>query len=761
MTFDEKMHRLWSAVEKDVNDFCWDAIMADRDGDLTGKIDELWSEDQRYLSNKAKSQIESLREAANQSRLLKRVTQNLHWAKFVNCVVLILNYREEVNEAQGKSLKNALLEISQWRNKWDAHNHPVPEDGYFVHQANVLMAYVQEASRYITHMDEALELARTVAEMSVPITNLNNLVSDDVSRDGRKFFGRETDLEKVRDRIQANRSVQIVGRGGLGKTALVHRLLSEEVWLSAWDYVIWFDAKPDYFDDAVYLKQHKSSFADFLAVLCEVVEGPDEYAELEVDDLLELLDGSIDDKKVLCVLDNWEALNREEADEILKFIDGKVLSAGVIGDKWKFIYTSRKLIDGPSSVQIGGLNSVYALQMFKNCMSVFGASDKIQKQAVGEQGKKWLEFLDYYPLYIRTFAKWMSLGADLSSLKVKKDSLDEFCLERSFQMIERDTVEYTVLRMLFFWNTHRCSVSQSEATRALGYSEEEVFEGFVNLQQLYLVIHQSEGYDLVPGMRKICDASFVIQDAEKERWKERIDQLQVRRADIIGGANGEVTGEVYAEIRSATGFWVGGLDGFTNIPPEVVPYRSIHGFCVLVDAVKQKDIVNYEKGLDMWLIKPIYAPWCHWLYNYLLSSSIIKKEIEMRFVSLFVERLRLYIKKRSDDSLKGHGRKILAELINLEGSYCTHERRVVLLNELVELAPRGKKISYGKIWKESVLLLFRSGEQFSYSGLEVDVCLESLSSFKPSASNQAVLKRLEREGFLESDAGRRLLSKWL
>lgn len=762
MRFDEKMHSLWCAVESDVNDFCWDAIMTDRDGSLTSKIDELWSKDSGYSSNKAKGRIDSLEEVASKSKALKRLTQNLRWACFVNCVILILTHREEINEVQAKSLRSALDEISKWRNKWDAHNHPVPEEGYSVHQADVLMVHVQEASRYIDEMDEALELARRVAELSEPITNLGNLVSDDVSRDGRKFVGREDDLEKVRDRLESNRSVQIVGRGGLGKTALVHRLLSEKAWLSAWDYVVWFDAKPDYFDDAVYLKQHKSSFCDFLAILCDVAEGPDDdYEELEVDDLLELLHGCMVDKRVLCVLDNWEALNHEESVEILKFIDGKVRSADVIGDKWKFIYTSRKHIDGPSSVQLGGLDPVYALQMFKNCMAVFGASDKTQKQAVGEQGKVWLQFLDYYPLYIRTFAKWMALGVDLSSLKKRRDKLDEFCLERSFQTIESDTVQYSILRMLFFWNTRRCSVSQAEATRSLGYSEEEVFEGFVDLQQLYLVIHQSEGFDLVPGMKRLCDSSFDISDTEKESWIERIDHLQVRRSDIVGGAQGEVSDDVYAEIRGARGFWVGGIDGFVGIPPEVVPHRSIHGFCLLVDALKSSDFVNFEKGLDMWLIKPIYAPWCHWLYVRLLKVGIIKKEIDIKFVQLFVDRLSLYLKNRDLDSLKNHGEKIRASLLNLELSYCNQERRGLLLKELELLAPSGKKVSYGQMWKESVLLLLRKWERDSFPGDEVDLCLESLLWFKPTESNVAVLKGLERKGFLASEAGRQLELKWL
>ena len=117
-----------------------------------------------------------------------------------------------------------------------------------------------------------------------------------------RFFGRETEIHQIKQRLAAGRLVTLTGAGGVGKTRLAQRVAAEV--LEDYREGVWFIELASTSDQALVAQQVATSLG-----LLEETEQLDRYVHTEIRQApLEVLKGYLSRRTTLIILDNCEHL---------------------------------------------------------------------------------------------------------------------------------------------------------------------------------------------------------------------------------------------------------------------------------------------------------------------------------------------------------------------------------------------------------------------------------------------------------------------
>ena len=261
--------------------------------------------------------------------------------------------------------------------------------------------------------------------------HVNNLPPSDYASDGG-FVGRKDDLARIQQLITGNlhRVVTIAGAGGVGKSALAHKLCS--MFLSRkelpFDAIVWVSAKEEQLSDMGIepLEPSLRSYEDVLDAVLDTYKWDSDGKTLEEKEHEVEIIFTAGAKGVLLVVDNLETIRDAKVREYLKDCPppSKVLITSRIG-----------LGEVERRVSIKELKIVDAVTLLRTVAREKGARDLMSSPDA--QLKKYVNRMARYPLAIKWVVGQVALGQDinvaLGGLTSSTGDVARFCFEHIFE----------------------------------------------------------------------------------------------------------------------------------------------------------------------------------------------------------------------------------------------------------------------------------------------------------------------------------------
>ncbi len=182
-----------------------------------------------------------------------------------------------------------------------------------------------------------------------------NMNIDLPQRDFIEFVGRVDQQQQILERLSGQTSmISVVGLGGLGKTALVRRIIDLQYEYGMFEHVVWTDARKSTFNNETVVRSENADVEyTFESLINEIARQCKDFKTLAIGSFEQRKDGVkkfLNDNKVLIVMDNMETV--QNRDEIVYEINQ------LLGNKSKIIITSRYQINNPNifTIPLGGLS---------------------------------------------------------------------------------------------------------------------------------------------------------------------------------------------------------------------------------------------------------------------------------------------------------------------------------------------------------------------------------------------------------------------
>jgi len=274
--------------------------------------------------------------------------------------------------------------------------------------ADVLSAFQTNPTPRVVHVPPCFMLADT--EPVYP--HLTNLPPADYDMEGG-FVGRKEDLKALKKYITGNlyRVVTVSGAGGVGKTALAHKLCDSFLSLPPskfpFDAIIWVSAKEERLSLTGIEKLDPSlkSYEDLVHAVLEIVGADvlDESLEAKQQRFDTLL--SLCDKGLMFVVDNLETIQDERLIEFIKEVPSphKVLITSRLGlGEIEKRYALKHLSEGDA------ITLLRCIAREKQLHDLAGKPDSVLRP--------YAQRMDCYPLAIKWVVGQVALGQDIASV---------------------------------------------------------------------------------------------------------------------------------------------------------------------------------------------------------------------------------------------------------------------------------------------------------------------------------------------------------
>jgi LuxR family transcriptional regulator, glucitol operon activator len=294
--------------------------------------------------------------------------------------------------------------------------------------ADVLTAFQTNPTPRVVRVPPSFMLAD-----SEPVyLHLTNLPPADYDMEGG-FVGRKEDLKTIRKYITGNlyRVVTVSGAGGVGKTALAHKLCDSFLSLPSskfpFDALVWVSAKEERLSLTGIDKLDPSlkSYEDLIDAVFEIIGADilDESLDAKEQRFHSLL--SLCDKGLLFVVDNLETIQDERLIEFIKEVPSP----------HKVLITSR--------LGLGEIEKRYGLKHFSEGDAITllrcVAREKQLHDLAGKPDdvlRPYVQRMDCYPLAIKWVIGQVALGQDIASVVHLVASptadLTHFCFDAIF-----------------------------------------------------------------------------------------------------------------------------------------------------------------------------------------------------------------------------------------------------------------------------------------------------------------------------------------
>ena len=324
---------------------------------------------------------------------------------------------------------------------------------------------------------------------------LNNLPDSDYAPDGG-FIGRAKDQKRLMKLIKNNldRIVTIIGAGGVGKSALAHKICDYFIYQERtfFDSVIWVSSKEEYLT-ASGIEKVEPSFHNYETLLDSIIEiyglsmkgASIDEKESTVDLIFES-----NEKGILLVIDNLETIKDESVLEYIKDIPlpNKVLITSRLG-----------LGEIERRMPLSELEESDAVKLFR-AVSIEKGIDSIAKLPE-DILKKYVSKMFRYPLAIKWTIGQVAIGADLNfainKLSTASGDLVKFCFEYIFEESLNDNDKIVMFSLSLYENA--------------------VGRGIISH------VSSLDGDSLDEAVRKLIVASLIIPTHEKNDERQLIE----------------------------------------------------------------------------------------------------------------------------------------------------------------------------------------------------------------------------------------------
>jgi LuxR family transcriptional regulator, glucitol operon activator len=342
--------------------------------------------------------------------------------------------------------------------------------------------------------------------------HLNNLPSPDYDPDGG-FIGRKEDLTKIQTLLLSDlhRVVTISGAGGMGKTAVAHRLCQNLLFKDDFPFaaLVWVSAKEEKLT-VTGIEPIEPTFRTYEEVLENIlitfgwkdeIHKPLDKKEESVRTILEA-----GDKGILLVVDNLETI---QDDRVMEFIKD-------FPPRNKVLITSRMgLGEVERRYPLKEMSRKDAITLFRTVAREKGADDLARMPE--ELVESYVDRMSRYPLAIKWVVGQVALGKDLNlavgELTSSTGDVARFCFEHIFERL----LDNNAKMVLYSIAAYDKALSRGILTHLTGFDSYTLDEALRDLTIASLVVpnqvtsgnHSVETrYDLVPLTRNYIQAKL-------------------------------------------------------------------------------------------------------------------------------------------------------------------------------------------------------------------------------------------------------------
>jgi predicted ATPase/class 3 adenylate cyclase len=351
----------------------------------------------------------------------------------------------------------------------------------------------------IIHSDLPAKFPSLVSISSIP----NNLPLQTT-----EFFGREREIESLKERFPGNRLLTLTGPGGTGKSRLALETAAGLL--------------DEYSDGVFFVELAPLNDASLVpSLIAEVLD----VKELETEPILETLKQFLEHKTLLLVLDNFEHL--VEATPVV----GELLAAG---PKINILVTSREVLhisgeqvfpvpplglpESGAEISLQQLASYEAIQLFISRARATNPAFQITPENAGAVAEI-CRRLDGLPLAIELAAARVRLFTPRKLLERLSDRLNILTGGARDRHARQQT-----LRGAIDW-----SYDLLEPPERMLFARLEVFSGGRSLEAVEAVCGKALEIDILDGLESLLDKSLIGQEEDFE-GQPRIVMLETLHA---------------------------------------------------------------------------------------------------------------------------------------------------------------------------------------------------------------------------------------
>jgi len=358
------------------------------------------------------------------------------------------------------------------------------------------VTHIDEPSTYINIPFSSTGAVKLQIKNNV-LTNIPDSIPNYIQRNTL-----ESELLSILKNKEQNAIITITGRGGIGKTSIVLKVLNRDCISGDFFYVLWFSARDiDLNDDGAQIvrpdiysiKEIGKKFKDtILEVEPEIAS---QISDKDIAFMKRYLAEEGGKKPVLIVLDNFETVEDEKA--IFKWFYENVRNPN------KILITSRlRTVTGDYNIKVGGMSNDEAKKLLNEYSQRLGLSTQITESVLAEIIQRSSSHPYVMKQYLVSFKNNKKLGPPERSIS---DDILENLFERSFNLLNNR--EQYLFLILSSWAS---PVFKQALSSVINVIEPEVFYEMDDIVDALdansmIVIHnpdsESEMYDLASTAR--------------------------------------------------------------------------------------------------------------------------------------------------------------------------------------------------------------------------------------------------------------------
>lgn len=483
--------------------------------------------------------------------------------------------------------------------------------------------------------DDVIEIPTSfyLDEDTCSLKHLNNLPEGDYDEDGG-YIGRKSDISKIKKLVTGatHRVVTVSGAGGVGKTALVHKMCQDMLDTDnfPFDALIWVSAKDEKLGLSGIEKidptfKNYEDLLDSILVTCGWHDGLDNSIDQKEEDVELLM--SAGDKGILIVIDNLETVEDQRVVDFI--IDMPPPSKALITSRLGIGQVERRY-------PLSELDEVDAVSLLRVV-----ANEKNAKELARMPNdilKGYVMRMACYPLAIKWIVGQVSLGKDienaLGELTSSSGDVVKFCFDHIFNNMLCDDDRM----LLYCISMYEKELSRGVLSHLSNLSSDRLEQSLRKLTIASLITPKQirtesnlieSRYDLLPLTKNYIRSRTTEDSRIYGEIRARREQVQnlVEEADRAGatysrtlrslGAETEeekiaVTWIITAQQRNRGGNYIEAVEGFKKAADIAPKFSSIysawaqveseHGFNESADELMRRASNLNPRDSTVWFI---------------------------------------------------------------------------------------------------------------------------------------------------------------
>jgi tetratricopeptide (TPR) repeat protein len=471
-------------------------------------------------------------------------------------------------------------------------------------------------------LDTAYEIGHVIPEnKNSRFSSIHNNLSDLTCSDSLslELIGREEEIKKILEYISLDHRAPIItvdGIGGIGKTSLILKVAYAciensdlPVKIPTFDAIVFTSVKANYLYSGAIRKRDNNLPNEIVQSICREISCTLDGRSIDRGEVvLEQIYSLLGKQKTLLIIDNFEAFQEQDKDEVISFLSN-------IPNTTKVIITTQNIVLLPYQIQLSPLSESASIKLIKK----HAESKKIDNFTDAQCQELYSKF-GGHPLALIYCVGQMAGGCSLKEILDKSiqshENITQSCFENSIELI-KGKIDHQVLMALSIF----AGSSTLESIVEVSGLEENpigVSEALDRLDQLSLVFSKGGRYHMLTLTYEFAKAQLNSQPDFQVKARERCLNWYLSFSKKYGGTD-----------------WGNWYEDYDYLAEEWINLMEVMNWCETHtrDDKNEKDRdYFYRKGKDLWKYlnhcADLYGFWRDRLHclDWLIDESRKRKE---------------------------------------------------------------------------------------------------------------------------------------